>query len=293
MSAGLFVPLLLGLVAGAGTWLFITGLWPQPRPLGVLLAELEDPYVAGRAGGMDSVLARVAAAAAGGVGPQLQQDLAVLDRTLADHSKAKLQNALVLAAFPVAAYAVFTAGSGLFISPAILGLGTVGFGTLGWLVTDRVTRQRANQRRAEIRASLVTYLQLVATMLAGGAGPNEALWAVTRFGSGPGFDELAAALNESRVRGVTPWVVFARVAERKGIVELDELAAAVELAGSSGARIRASLLTKATSLRQAELAQTQSDAAAASESMGVPVGVMLLGFVVAIGFPAFMAILQI
>ncbi len=218
----------------------------------MLLAELEDPYVAGRAGGMDSVLARVAA---GGVGPQLQQDLAVLDRTLADHSKAKLQNALVLAAFPVAAYAVSTAGSGLFISPAILG-----FGTLGWLVTDRVTRQRANQRRAEIRASLVTYLQLVATMLAGGAGPNEALWAVTRFGSGP---------------------------------ELDELTAAVELAGSSGARIRASLLTKATSLRQAELAQTQSDAAAASESMGVPVGVMLLGFVVAIGFPAFMAILQI
>ncbi len=293
MSTGLFIPVLLGVAAGGGLWLLLTGLRPRPRPLATLVAELDEPYVPVRASGVDSAFGRIMASVSGTVTRELHQDLAVLDRTVADHTKAKLQNALVFAVFPLLAYVAFTAASGVFVSPAILGLGVVGFGACGWLITDRVTRKRAAAHRSEIRSTLVTYLQLVSTMLAGGAGTNEALLAVTRFGSGSGFDEITAALTEARVRGVTPWIVFKQVAERKGLIELDELAAAVELAGTSGARVRTSLLTKATSMRHAELAQTQADAAAASESMGVPVGVMLLGFVVAIGFPAFMAILSI
>ena len=293
MSTGLFVPLLLGMAAGGGLWLLLTGLRPRPRPLAVLIAELDEPYVPIPLSGVDSMFGRVLASVSGTATRELHQDLDVLGRTLADHTKAKLQNALTFAAFPFLAYVVFTIAAEVFLSPALLGLGVVGFGAAGWIVTDRVTRKRAAARRVEIRSTLVTYLQLVSTMLAGGAGTNEALLAVSRVGKGPGFDEISEALIEARVRGVSPWAVFAQLADRKGLVELDELAAAVELAGTSGARIRTSLLTKATSMRHAELAQTQADAAAASESMGVPVGVMLLGFVVAIGFPAFMAILSI
>lgn len=293
MNAGILTPLILGLVGGFGLWLVVKGARPQPKPLKLLLNELEEPYVSQRSSGLDSVFGRALASVSGTVTRELRQDLAVLDRTLADHTKAKLQNALVLAVFCVAAYMAFTIGSGVFVSPAFLGLGIVGFAAIGWVVTDRITHKRANLRRDEIRSTLVTYLQLVSTMLAGGAGPNEALLAVTRFGSGPGFTEITQALTEARLRGVTPWQIFAQVADRKGLIEFDELAAAVELAGSSGARVRTSLLTKATSMRRAELAQVQADAAAASESMGVPVGIMMLSFVIAIGFPAFMAILAI
>ncbi len=286
-------PLLLGLAIGLGIWLFWIGLRPRPRPLNLLLAELDRPYEPLPASPFAPGMARLVGSVSGSVNAELAQDLAVLDRTVADHTRSKLSNALVLGTFTAVVGLVFTSSSGADLPPVVLGLGVAGSATLGWLITDQITRKRATQRRADIRASLVTYLQLVAVLLAGGAGTNEALHKVLRFGNGFAFSEIDQALNEARLRGVSPWAVFAKVAGRKRLTDLDELAAAVELAGTSGARVRASLLTKATSMRRAQLAQVQSDAAAASESMGIPIGIMLVGFVVIVGFPAFMAILQI
>lgn len=286
-------PLLLGLAIGLGIWLFWIGLRPRPRPLPVLLAELDLPYEPLHSSPFAPGMARLVGSVSGSVSAELAQDLAVLDRTVADHTRSKLSNALILAGFATVAWIAFTTSSGKNVSPVGLGLAVAVSATLGWLITDRITRQRATQRRADTRSSLVTYLQLVAVLLAGGAGTNEALHKVIRFGNGYAFAEIDQALNEARLRGVSPWAVFANVAARKRLTDLDELAAAVELAGTSGARVRASLLTKATSMRRAQLAQLQSDAATASESMGIPIGIMLIGFVVIVGFPAFMAILQI
>src|SRR3546814_5717541 len=68
--------------------------------------------------------------------------------------------------------------------------------------------------------------------------------------------------------------------------ELAELAASVSLAGSHGARIRASLAAKADTLRGHQIAETESAAEAATERMTVPVAVLLFGFLVFIAYPA-------
>ena len=64
------------------------------------------------------------------------------------------------------------------------------------------------------------------------------------------------------------------------------LAASVSLAGSHGARIRASLAAKADTLRGHQVAETEAAAEAATERMTVPVAVLLFGFLVFIAWPA-------
>lgn len=287
-------PILFGLFIGGGLWLLITGSRPAPKPLGVLLLRLEEPNTGHLDTGFGTnMFGRVLANVSGGISPELGQDLAVLDRNIADHTRAKLTNALVCAGLPLACWVLVSVSTATIVAPAWLGLGVVAAGVVGWIITDRITHQRAEASREEFRASLVTYLQLVAILLAGGAGTNEALNKVTRFGTSAGFAEIDRALTEARVRGESPWNVFSAVAARKGLNELAELAGAVQLAGASGARVRASLLTKANSMRQADLAQAQADAGAASESMGIPIGMMMAGFVILISYPAVVAILSI
>jgi hypothetical protein len=60
----------------------------------------------------------------------------------------------------------------------------------------------------------------------------------------------------------------------------------VSLAGSHGARIRASLAAKADTLRGHQVAETEAAAEAATERMTIPVAVLLLGFLLFIAYPA-------
>ena len=68
--------------------------------------------------------------------------------------------------------------------------------------------------------------------------------------------------------------------------ELSELAASVALAGAEGAKVRASLAAKATSIRSHALADAQADAEAMSERMSLPVVVLFAGFLLFVGYPA-------
>jgi len=71
-----------------------------------------------------------------------------------------------------------------------------------------------------------------------------------------------------------------------GIPELVELATTVQLAGTEGARIRQSLTARGESLRRHEQAEAESAANAMTERLFLPGALLLLGFLVFIGFPA-------
>jgi hypothetical protein len=73
---------------------------------------------------------------------------------------------------------------------------------------------------------------------------------------------------------------------------LSELAAALHLAGSEGARVRATLTARAASLREHELADAEAAAASATERMSLPVVALFGGFLMFIGFPALQAVLH-
>jgi tight adherence protein C len=88
------------------------------------------------------------------------------------------------------------------------------------------------------------------------------------------------------LRRETPWAALARLGEDLGVPELSELAASVGLAGTEGARVRASLVAKASSLRTHELSDAEAAAESASERMNLPIAVLFLGFLVFLGYPA-------
>jgi Flp pilus assembly protein TadB len=102
---------------------------------------------------------------------------------------------------------------------------------------------------------------------------------------------IRQALANARLIGITPWDAMARLGEDLGVEELRDLASALALAGDEGAKIRASLLARAASLRRKELADVEGKAGERSQSMLVAQLVMIAAFFLFLAFPAGAAIL--
>ena len=122
--------------------------------------------------------------------------------------------------------------------------------------------------------------------LAGGGGVETALADAASVGSGWAFAYLRRALDQARLARQTPWAALGRLGQELGVGELSELAASVALAGTEGAKVRASLAAKAASLRTHELAEAETADQAATERMSLPVVLLFAGFLLFLGFPA-------
>lgn len=151
-------------------------------------------------------------------------------------------------------------------------------------------KAEAAQRRASFGFALSSYLDLVVVSMAAGRGTEGALSVAAESGSGWPFEALRRALQGARLRGITPWAALDELGTTLGIGELRGLASSIELAGSSGARVRSSVAARARALRSRGLADARSAAEAATERMSVPVALLVLGFVVLIGYPAIVQI---
>jgi pilus assembly protein TadC len=101
------------------------------------------------------------------------------------------------------------------------------------------------------------------------------------------FRRLALALDPARRAGGSAWDELTRLSVKIGVVELADLAAIAQLAGTRGASILDTLMAKAQSLRDAELSASVSAARSRTETMTVPMALSVLGFLLLLGFPAF------
>lgn len=164
---------------------------------------------------------------------------------------------------------------------ASLALSVIGFQWPVWQLRDR-----ARAMRRDFRASLSAYLDLVSILLAGGAGIETALVAAARVGDGPSFASVARCLDVARTSRRSPWDVLAEHGERIGVEELPQLASTVRLGGEQGARMTASLLAKAQSMRDKQLAEVEARANSATERMGLPMVLLFVAFLVLLGYPA-------
>jgi tight adherence protein C len=162
----------------------------------------------------------------------------------------------------------------------------------GGIVPILSLRARATRRRQSFRHALSCFLDLVAIRLAGGAGVDGALVESASAGHGWAFEELRSALSASRLAGAPPWQGFARLGDELCVSELSELAASMALAGDEGARVRASLAAKARAMRTRALSDAERSAQSASERMSLPIVVLMAGFVVFLGYPAVMRVMQ-
>lgn len=270
--------ILLGIVAGVGCWLVVRS---RRR---VALADALDPYSVGgaepttRPGWFDSSVARRLLRSS-------DQDLAITGRDVRRQSLDCLVYLCAGSALPLLMYVVMSIG-GVQTPVALTLLASFVSGPLLAQVPRLSVRDQAVRRRRRFRTSFSAYLDLVSIMLAAGAGPETALVAASRIGSGPTFELVERALTVAQSSRVSPWEVLADEGRRIGVDELPELAATVRLAGEQGARMTSSLVAKASSLRHQHMAEIEAAANSATERMGIPLVLMFISFLVLLGYPA-------
>jgi tight adherence protein C len=216
---------------------------------------------------------------------QIRQELLLCDLTLDELLERTAFGALTGAFSPFLLWALLSV-VGLDM-PLVLPLWIGLTGALcGALLPFLSLRARAKNAQRHARRVIGCFLDLVVLALAGGLGIEGALYSAAEICDTGVSRKLTRVLGEARDAGRTPWEALARLGGETGVSELSELAAAVSLAGTEGARIKSTLAAKAASIRHHELADAEADANTITERLFLPGVFMLLGFLVFIGYPA-------
>jgi tight adherence protein C len=295
-------PLLLGMLFGAGLAAVVAWAFPARPSLAEVFAALHPPIgipplpplLPSRPDrGWVAVLGRPIApllARAGLPRSSLSSDLAVCGRDAGRHRAE--QAAMGLLAFllvPTLAAVLGLVGLGVgWQLPVWAGLLA---SAVGVFVPDLALASEARRRRTELRAAVAGMLDLVAIALAGGAGVEQALRDATDTVDTWAAQALRQSVEAAHLTRRPPWATLGELGELTGVTALAELSAALSLAGSEGARIKATLSARSAALSAHQLAEAEATAVSATEAMVLPVVVLLAGFLVFIGFPAFEAVM--
>jgi tight adherence protein C len=278
-----------GALTGIGTWLTITGWRPPPPPLAHALAGLDRPHSDSHhtRAGLDDRLGHAVRryAPIERLLTSLATDLRVLHRT-ADEQAARLV-AYTLSGILIAPIAA--AGLRLVNGPTPIVLplwAAVAGGALAAFATVRATRTQAAARRRMFAHALGSFCDVAGMCLSSGRGIDASIRTAAAAGDAWPFHELESALHRGHRRGLPPWDALAELGEECAFPDLVELAAALALAGDEGAAVRDTLASKARAIRERLTADAERDAAAVTERMGLPATLLLLGFMVFLGFPA-------
>ena len=303
MTAFALVGAALGAVVFALVWWVAP---PQPSPL-VQLGRFDARYraaaeatVAGRSAdgvgrGAESQLGRWIAgelARRGIACTTLRQDLALTGRGFEAVLGRKVVAAvagflLALATMVLVQLAAETALP-LGAAAVVAVLVAVGF----FFLPDLEARSQARTRRRDFRRALGSFLDLVALEMAGSAAPAEALPNAARVGAGWPSALLRDTLFRATRSGRDQWVALTELGERIGVPELRDLGMLVRLVAHDGARVRQTLTARAATIRRRELAEAEGMAGERDESMRVAQVLIGFGFVVFIGYPAVVEILN-
>ena len=298
-------PVLIAVIAAAllagGITVLVRELVPAPPDLRAALARLDGREVA-RAAQLRADTARrladlgVTEARIGGRlaryaadRPVLLRarptDLEILDRTPESVMVRKALFAVGGLALPtLATLPPVLVGVGVpFVLPAAAGLL---FAVLGWVLVDLDLHERAAAARVEFQRALCSYIDLVALERKAASSTHEALEHAANIGDGWVFTRLRDALLHARLSGQPPWEGLRALGERIGVVEVEDLASIMQLTGEGGVAVYESLLAKSASLRDAISAREESTANAASERLAIPTSLLVLVFMVWLGYPA-------
>lgn len=278
---------LIGGGFGLGLWLMARGLFPPPATLAERLSRHAtfgiDFDGTTKLRSMWSRLAMVLLKASRGDSiDEVERDTAVAATTVEAHAIQKLNAGAGGGALLVTIGVMFgLIGSAIAITAVLL----LGF-ALAYFLPDRELKKKAAVRREEFAESLNAFVGLVAMSISGGGGINSAMQDATTIGGGWCFQALRRSLDEAALHGQSPWAAFDELGRRFDVVPLIELAGALSLAGTSGARVTETLKARAESGRRRELTEAVTTAEKKSESMNIPVATMLLGWIGFMGYPA-------
>ena len=280
----------VGTIISAGLVMVASGLAPSKPALAELIRASSRARPARPVTVLDRTLEVIVTK--GSDPSTIAADLAVLGRTPRDFALTRLTMTTGFAGLPIAV-ALLTATSGAVWNPAYLALAAMIGGGLGFVVSRGTLASEAKERRHAFVAELASYLDIVAQLLTGGAGVEDALWRAARNARSPAIITIRDTLASARTRRRSEWSALGELATRIRVPELSELVTAVQLAGGSGAKVSASLVAKAHSLRDRTASQQLAEAQRASERMGGPLIGMLLAFLILVIAPALASVMRI
>ncbi|MFF4257941.1 type II secretion system F family protein [Streptomyces sp. NPDC001663] len=290
----MMLTMLLGAGVGLGLWALIVWLVPPKPRLADLLTRLRrdtKPATPSPAE-LEGWAARLGAPFVGlmrflGLPRRgIAADLVIAERSVDSHLAEKASLGLIGLLLPTTVQILVVVG-GHSQQWAVPAGASLAFAGTGFLLPDLTVRAEARRRRAAFRHALGSYLNLIHILLAGGAGLESALHDAVDIGQGRAFEHLRRTLNTARFTRSSPWTALGRLGSELQIDELTELAASLSLAGSEGAKIRASLSAKAAAMRHRDGAEAEGRASAATERMALPCMLMAFGFVLFVFYPAF------
>ncbi|MGO9560594.1 MAG: type II secretion system F family protein [Acidimicrobiales bacterium] len=213
------------------------------------------------------------------------EDLAVLERDENDQLAAIGMSSICLGAGGALACTAISATIVSLPPYAVVTASVLGAVFGMFLPGVELKRQAAAERQCFLRA-LGCWLELIALAQAGGMGVEGALQASSEISDDRSFVRLRGALDQAQLAATTPWNALARLGRVIGVPQLDELACTLSLAGAEGARVRTTLVAKATSLRQRQMADAQAQANATTERLFLPSIILMLAFMIFLMYPA-------
>ncbi|RNH99655.1 type II secretion protein F [Micromonospora aurantiaca] len=280
------IVLVCGLLAGLGLLLAVSGLVPARPGLGEALDALRRPPAPPEQPTPARVRLMAAPLCALGLPRRrMRADLAVLERPVALHLADQTLAVLAGLVLPPAVMAALTAG-GITFATGMPVWACLAGAAGGWWLAESTVRAEAGRRRDELRYTLSAVLDLVVISLAGGAGVEQALDDACADNPGWASQRLRRAVDTARLLRMPPWQALDQLGADTGVVELQELAATVSLAGSEGARIRDSLAIRAATLRAHEASALEARANAATERMSMPVMLLAAAYLLFLLYPA-------
>lgn len=276
-----------GLLGGAGVWLTFTSL-RKPRLDELLPTQEANEGTATAPTTLTRNLTRAGRRLLerlGCPGEHRRQDLELCGETVDTHRDTTLVSVSIGAL--VAALVLWTVSQPTSVLGAHLGLLIGGLSLIGGaMLPGLVLRKRAARERERMRVATSIMAALVNVALAGGAGVAGALTSAAARGHDPAFDRIRKTLREAHLRARPPWDALADLAERTRVDELGEFAASLHLGGTDGARVRHSVRAKSQTLGARRLAAMEASGHRNTERMTVPVLLLVLGFLLLMGFPA-------
>lgn len=288
--------LLLGAAIGLGTILIATSFLQSPAPLDAVLKRLHGETNAptsnptswrvrtfGQSWQSSAFGRRILTGA--------EADLLICRTTAAEHLAQRITFALLGALWAPAISALIQLG-GVSVPFAVPLWTSLALLPLGFFYPTLMLRSNARARRRTFRHAFSSFLDLVSISLSGGKGIDGALHDGANAGDGWAFERLRDSLHRSRLLGQTPWKGLSTLGDELNMPELKELAASAELGGAEGARVRASIAAKARALRLRSLTDVEAAAQSASEKMSLPIVGLMVGFIVFLGYPAIIQVVN-
>lgn len=292
----------LGAFCGFGLYVFVRALVPRRPGAAVRVARIDALRARGMVGApaapADSLRERFGwrvaqyYASRGWEQRSVRADLALLERSWQQFLATKV--GLGAAGFFVGPFVFgITWLWGLRLTPLVPLWLALGFAGLFFILPDLEVRRDAAAKREDFRRVVAAYLDLVSMNLAGGRGLPEALVSAAEVSDGWALRRLRDCLTDARLTGVPQWAALGNLGTDLGIKELTDLGAALNLVADDGAKVRASLSSRAETMRRREIAEMEGKAGARSQSMLVAQMLPCAGFLIFILYPATVRIFQL